>query len=356
MTAHLMAPTTAFTMPPDRTATRPAEARGLDRDQTRLLVGTPAGITHTRFREIGSYLDAGDLLVVNNSATVAAEIDGRSDRHGRLVLHIATRLDDQSFVIELRSAPDAASPLLDAKPDDLVFLAGGSHFRLLTPYPFERSAPNGSGNRLWRASLSDPAALAVELERAGRPISYGYLDGRFPLTAYQTGFSTIPGSAEMASAGRPFTDRLVTALISNGVMLAPITLHTGVSSQESGEGPQPEWFEVTTATAALVNQARSRGRRVIAVGTTATRALESSVRSDGLVHAASGWTEHVVTPQSPPRVIDGLITGWHNPDASHLLLVEATAGAALSERAYGAAIQQGYLWHEFGDSALLLTG
>ena len=356
MTAHLMAPTTQFTRPTDRTATKPAEARGLDRDQTRLLVGSAAGISHTRFRDIGSHLRAGDLLVVNNSATVAAELDARSNRHGRVVLHLATRLDDLSYVIELRSAPDAAAPLLDAAPDDVVSLAGGVSVRLLSPYPLERQAPNGSGNRLWRASVSDPLALAVELRRAGRPISYGYLDGRFPLTAYQTVFSTVPGSAEMASAGRPFTDRLVTSLISNGVMLAPVTLHTGVSSQESSEGPQPEWFEITPTTAALVNHTRSHGRRVVAVGTTATRALESAVGSDGKAHAASGWTEHVVTPHSPPRVVDGLITGWHDPEASHLLLVEAIAGQVLTQHAYDAAIEGRYLWHEFGDSALLFAG
>ncbi len=354
MTAHLMAPTTRFTRPADRTATRPAEARGMDRDQTRLLVGSPRGIAHTTFADIGSHLTAGDLLVVNNSATVAAELDGGDKRHGRLVLHFASRLDDLSYVVELRSAPAAALPILDGQTGDKVVLAGGITVRLLTPYPFEHSAPDRAGNRLWRASVSDPEALTRLLEQVGRPISYGYLSRRFPLSAYQTVFSTIPGSAEMASAARPFSDHLVTTLINDGVLLAPVTLHTGVSSQDAGEGPQPEWFEVGAATAALVNHVRSQGGRVVAVGTTVTRALESSVGSDGALRAASGWTEHVVTPSSPPRVVDGLITGWHNPAASHLLLVEAIAGAELTQRAYDAAIGRGYLWHEFGDSALLL--
>jgi S-adenosylmethionine:tRNA ribosyltransferase-isomerase len=162
----------------------------------------------------------------------------------------------------------------------------------------------------------------------------------------------------MPSAGRPFTSELVTALVARGIQVAPITLHTGVSSQEAGEAPMPEWFEVTATTARLVRETKLAGGRVIAVGTTVTRALESAVVRRGRrlnsVRAASGWTDRVVTPQHPPAVVDGLITGWHDPHASHLLLVEAVAGRTLTQRAYDEAVAGGYLWHEFGDSALLL--
>lgn len=157
----------------------------------------------------------------------------------------------------------------------------------------------------------------------------------------------------MPSAGRPFTTGLVTELVSRGITVAPITLHTGLSSQEAGEAPQPERFEVSSVTARLVNQARAGGGRVVAVGTTVTRALESAVEGGRLV-ACRGWTERVVTPSDPPQIVDGLVTGWHDPQASHLLLVEAVAGAELTQRAYDAAVSQGYRWHEFGDSALLL--
>jgi S-adenosylmethionine:tRNA ribosyltransferase-isomerase len=196
--------------------------------------------------------------------------------------------------------------------------------------------------------------LAAHLERAGRPIAYGYLDRRYPLSAYQSVFSARPGSAEMPSAGRPFTQAIVTGLVSRGVAVAPITLHTGVSSQEAGEAPQDERFEVPEATAHLVNAARAGGGRVVAVGTTVTRALESAVTGPGTVSAARGWTNRLVTPSDPPRVVDGLVTGWHDPQASHLLLVEAVAGRQLTQAAYDAAVAGGYLWHEFGDSALLL--
>ena len=158
----------------------------------------------------------------------------------------------------------------------------------------------------------------------------------------------------MPSAARPFSTELVAELVARGVIIAPITLHTGVSSQEAHEGPQAEWFSVGAPTADLVNSARRRGSRVIAVGTTATRAIESAADPEGRVAAREGWTELVISPERPVRVVDGLITGWHNPDASHLLLVESVAGVELTQRAYDAAVAERYLWHEFGDSALLL--
>jgi S-adenosylmethionine:tRNA ribosyltransferase-isomerase len=158
----------------------------------------------------------------------------------------------------------------------------------------------------------------------------------------------------MPSAARPFSAELVARLVSSGVIIAPITLHTGLSSQDAGEAPQPEWFEVSETTAQLVNASRARGGRVIAVGTTATRAIESAAPRDGVVTAVSGWTDLVISPERPVRVVDGLITGWHNPEASHLLLVESVAGTELTQRAYDAAVAERYLWHEFGDSGLLL--
>jgi S-adenosylmethionine:tRNA ribosyltransferase-isomerase len=199
-----------------------------------------------------------------------------------------------------------------------------------------------------------PPTLSAYLREQARPISYGYLNTPFPISAYQTIFARHPGSAEMPSAARPFSAELVTRLVAQGVIFAPITLHTGLSSQDAGEAPQPEWFEVNETTAHLINSSRARGGRVIAVGTTATRAIESAVQRDGTVAAASGWTWLVISPERPVRVVNGLITGWHDPDASHLLLVESVAGAQLTQRAYDAAAAEGYLWHEFGDSCLLI--
>lgn len=341
-------PTTTFTAPDY--APSPAEARGVSRDATRLLVARPDGVTHAAFHDLADHLAAGDLVVVNDSATVAGQLDGRSTRHGTVVVHVATPLDDGTWVVEVRTAPAAARAVLDAASGDRITLTGVT-LDLLEPYPRDGSSPTSSGNRLWRARATGDVVRAMN--RHGRPISYGYLDRVYPLSAYQTVFATSPGSAEMPSAARPFTDDLVTRLVSRGIGVAPITLHTGVSSQEAGEAPQPERFEVTDATARLVNAVRAGGGRIVAVGTTVTRALESAV-DGGRVVARSGWTERVVTPANPPQVVDGLVTGWHDPAASHLLLVEAVAGTALTQSAYDAAVEGGYLWHEFGDAALLL--
>ena len=354
MTLLSLRPTTTFRAPTEATAAAPAEARGLARDSVRLLVGDPHGIRHTRFADLPHHLRPGDLVVVNNSATVAGQLDATLVRAGTsspVVVHVGTGLEDGSRVVELRTAPRADRSVLDAEPGALLRV-GQVELTLHAPYPHAGSSPTGAGNRLWRARVRGD--LADALRRTGRPISYGYLDRPYPLPAYQSVFSTEPGSAEMPSAGRPFTDAVVTRLVAAGVGVAPITLHTGFSSQEAGEAPQPEWYDVPEATARLVTSTRAAGGRVVAVGTTVTRALESAVDDDGRVVPSRGWTERVVTPADPPRVVDGLVTGWHDPGASHLLLVEAVAGPELTQAAYDAATAEGYLWHEFGDSALLL--
>ena len=338
-----------FRLPAESTAPAPAEVRGASRDDVRLLVARPDRLEHHAFQDLADLLEPGDLVVVNNSATVNGEIDAvRGSRP--VVLHAAARIDDDTWVVELRTSPDASAPVLDAEAGETLGV-GELPLTLLEPYPHGSSSPTGSGNRLWRARVEGD--LRAYLDRHGRPIAYGYLDRRYPLSAYQSVFGRLPGSAEMASAGRPFTEGLVTRLVSRGVAVAPITLHTGVSSQEAGEGPQPEWYHVPASTARLAGLTRASGGRVVATGTTVTRALESAVL-DGSIQESWGWTDRVVTPAHPALVVNGLITGWHDAQASHLLLVEAVAGTTLAQAAYDEAVAEGYRWHEFGDSALFL--
>ena len=346
-------PRTRFPPPADTTATEPPEQRGLRRDGVRLLVAAESGIVHTRFSRIGDQLRPGDVLVVNTSATMPGQLDGRRGDEP-VVLHVANRLADGTRVVELRTPPYAAAPVLDGLAGERIALPAGAAVELIAPYPEPGSSPTGEGNRLWRGRLQTPTRVGDYLQSHARPISYGYLRESYPIAAYQTIFALCPGSAEMPSAARPFSTELVARLVARGVIFAPITLHTGVSSQESHEGPQAEWFEVNATTADLVNAARQRDSRVIAVGTTATRAIESAATENGAIEPTSGWTELVITPDRPVRVVNGLVTGWHNPDASHLLLVESVAGPELTQRAYDAAVAERYLWHEFGDSGLLL--
>jgi S-adenosylmethionine:tRNA ribosyltransferase-isomerase len=328
-----------FELPAELTATRPPEFP----DQVRLLVARPDGMAHARFADIAAFLAPGDLVVVNTSATLAAAVDG-TRRDGRAVtVHFSTALDDGRWLVEVRPAANATGPVPDASAGERITLPAGVIVTLMEPR-----------GRLWRAGVGVEADVLDYLAGHGRPVTYSYIKGRWPLDAYQTVFARDPGSAEMPSAGRPFTTGLVTELVSAGVIVAPITLHTGVSSLEEGEPPLPERYRVPRATARLVNLTRASGGRIVAVGTTVTRALETVAHVDGWVGPRSGWTDLVLGPDRPARVVDGLITGWHAPGASHLWLLEAVAGADLVAEAYQEALRHRYFWHEFGDSCLLL--
>jgi S-adenosylmethionine:tRNA ribosyltransferase-isomerase len=333
-----------FILPEGLEATEPPPAR----DGVRLLVATAAGLEHARFGQLGEFLAPGDLVVVNTSATLAAAADG--DRAGTPVeVHFSAALDDGSWLVEVRPAGVSAGPVADLRPGEVITLDAGAGATLIV----DRPQPAGQA-RLWRARPRIDGGVCAFLARHGRPIRYAYVPRQWPLPEYQTVFAREPGSAEMPSAGRPFTAQVVTDLITRGVAVAPVVLHTGVSSQEPGEPPQPERFRVPEATARLVNSARQAGGRVIAVGTTVTRALESAADAGGAVRARQGWTDLVLGPARPARVVTGLVTGWHAPGASHLALLAAVAGPALVERAYAEAVRLEYRWHEFGDSCLLL--
>ena len=353
----------AFTLPPALEAAEPPEARGLARDGVRLMIarGTEP-LVHARFHDLPGSLRAGDLLVVNESATIPAALPARRADGTALDLHLSTpeppargaaALETREAVAGIAARPDrwvvelrrGGARVRGARGERLA-LAGGGTAELVAPYL--------SVDRLWVATLRLPAPLLDHLAAHGRPIRYAHQRRPRPLADHQTIFARTPGSAEMPSAGRPFTARTLRSLRARGIGVAPILLHTGVSSQERGERPYPERYAVPAATAARVRATRAAGGRVIAVGTTVARALETAADGAGGVRAAAGWTALTITPERGVRAIDGLLTGWHEPDASHLLLLEAVAGRPLVERSYAAAVAGGYRWHEFGDSHLLL--
>jgi S-adenosylmethionine:tRNA ribosyltransferase-isomerase len=343
----------AFELPAALEAREPPEERGLARDEVRLMVATrgDGAIVHTRFNDMSRFVNAGDLLVLNTSATLPAAVAATRKDGSDVRVHFATQAphlrEDGWWVVELRTST-GADPLTrpPARPGERIDLTGGAELEVVAPY--------ASGARLLLTRVHTDEPVTDYLARHGEPIRYGYVTAAWPLAAYQTAYASEPGSAEMPSAGRPFSPELITSLVAGGVLIAPIVLHTGVSSPERHEPPYPERYEVPAATARLVNATRTWGGRVIAVGTTVVRALETVAEPDGSVRPGSGWTGAIVSPAHPPRSVDGLLTGWHEPEASHLQLLEAVAGAGLLERSYRAALAHGYLWHEFGDSQLIL--
>lgn len=340
-----------FELPSGLRATAPAEIRGAGRSDVRLMVVEDRRLTHHRFAELADLLRAGDLLVVNASATIPASLPAWESDGTDLVINLSTEHAGSFWVVEPREpAGPASKPLADHTRSRTVALPNGGAALLLAPYP-----AGTHHRRLWIAELQLPEPVPDFALRHGEPIRYAHVDRCWPLEAYQTVFGSVPGSAEMPSAARPFTDRLVVHLLSRNVRVAPIVLHTGVSSQEKPEPPYAERFEVPVPTAELVNATRASGARVIAVGTTVVRALESAVDGGGTVHPAQGWTELVITPDRGVRVVDGLLTGWHEPGSSHLDLLASVGGERSIAESYDSALRAGYLWHEFGDSHLILA-
>jgi S-adenosylmethionine:tRNA ribosyltransferase-isomerase len=335
-----------FERPAALQAAAPAEERGLGRDDVRLLVSTPSGHLHTHFRNLPDVLRPGDLLVVNNSATLPASLPACGSI-GPFTLNLSTRYGPDVWLVEPRWEPGRPGPL-PLQPGDRIQVAG-QPARLIAPYPRLPA--------LWFVHACGD--LREAMARHGSPIRYGYVQTTYPLEAYQTIFATTPGSAEMPSAARPFTQSILVALHERGVSLASITLHTGVSSQEveaediEAQPLYPEPFRVSRATAEAVNAARRDGRRVIAVGTTVMRALESAWDGEQ-VRPLQGFTRLFIHPGTKIRAISGLLTGFHDSATSHLALLYALAGIGLIREAYQEAIERGYLWHEFGDSHLIL--
>lgn len=339
-----------FVLPDELAAHEPPEARGLARDEVKLMVSRVSDddIVNTCFFHFPEYLERGDVLVVNESATINAAFDA-----GDLTLHLSTPLSENRGVVELRrSSLNGSMPLLDADVGQMISLPENGRAYLIEPY--QHYPYSIGGVRLWIADLELPADVLTYSNTYGRPIRYNYVPRTWPLSYYQTVFAREPGSAEMPSAGRAFTAKIVEQLAGKGVTIAPLILHTGVSSLETGEAPYPERYRVPAGTARAVNAARTSGGRVVAVGTTVVRALETAASFSGVVNESSGWTDLVITPERGVRAVDAILTGLHAPDASHLSMLEAFANADHLKKTYGNALDEQYYWHEFGDLHLIL--
>ena len=358
--------TLAFKLPPELEAGEPPEARGLSRDAVRLMVSYKNSnhVVHARFNQLPEFLAAGDLLVINTSGTLNAALPATRSDGSTIELHLSTRLPGDAmqaagsaglWSVELRlPGPDGTKPIFDGRSGETLRLPGGGEVTLLTAYARDGATASNLPSRLWVAALRLPDELRTYLVQYGFPIRYGYVKQAWPAAYYQTVYATEPGSAEMPSAGRAFTPELITRLVAQGVQVAPLILHTGVASLEGHEPPYAEYYRVPETTARLVNGTREAGRRVVAVGTTVVRALETVTDAEGITRGGEGWTRLIISTEHGIRAVDGLLTGFHEPEATHLAMLEALAGLPHLQVTYAEALQERYLWHEFGDLHLIL--
>lgn len=345
-----------FSLPQLLECAQPTEVRGIPRDGVRLMISRRSDdhIHHTKFSKIGQFLKEGDVLIINTSGTMNAALPTQlpNGKEGRI--HLSTQLSEKEWLVEIRQVKGNTSRRFNELSAGTLFSLPQKAMLKITA-PFYQNENDHSHIQLWKARIFLNEPLEDYLEKSGQPIQYTNLDKNYPASFYQTVFAREKGSAEMPSAGRAFTPELVTQLIAKGIQFAPIVLHTGVSSLEIGEKPYPEYYRVPILSASLINRARMEGRRIIAVGTTAIRAVESSLDEDtGRVIPSEGMTDLYITPKRGLKVVNAMLTGFHEPKASHLLMLEALARRRHLLKAYEAAIEKKYQWHEFGDLHLIV--
>lgn len=340
-----------FELPEQLACPEPTEQRNIKRDEVRLLVTTGNGsVEHTSFDQIDRYLQGGDVLVVNTSATRASALPVLLPHNRTGVIHVSTKINSHKWLIEIRAILDNKTICWKEGQQGMVFqLPDKATFTLQN-----RFYKDGELLDLWAAEFESKQTLETYLEKHARPIQYNKLNKQYPLSYYQTSFSFHPGSAEMPSAGRAFTPELIETLLKKGIVFAPVLLHTGVSSLEENESPYPEYMEIDPLSAAIINTAKGQGRRVVAVGTTMVRAVESATNEEGIIVPYRGNTDLFIDDSYSMKIVDALLTGFHEPKASHLNMLQAIAGFEHMDRAYRVAIEANYFWHQFGDLHLIL--
>lgn len=340
-----------FELPVSLACPRPTELRNIERDDVRLLVTKGNGsIEHTVFNQLAEHLQAGDVLVVNKSATRVSAFPIDLPGGSRGMVHFSTPVRHGDWLVEIREiVGDKTVRWKDGEEGIKFDLPGRAGIKLKGKYYENRDLLH-----LWVVEFRINGNLESYMARYGQPIKYEKLSESYPLDYYQTFFSFHPGSSEMPSAGRGFTQNLVTKLLQKGIVFAPILLHTGVSSLEENEPPYPEYMELSPVSALIINNANQQGKRVIAVGTTAVRAVESAVNQAGEVAAYMGNTDLFITDDYRMKATSGLLTGFHEPRASHLNMLQSLAGFEYIGKAYAAAIENNYYWHQFGDLHLIL--
>jgi S-adenosylmethionine:tRNA ribosyltransferase-isomerase len=318
----------------------------LRRDGARLCVVERASgrITHTTVARLGAHLNPGDLLVVNSSRTLPAALVVTRDTGERVQLRPGA----------IRVGEWDALAVETGAPHHNVQLRRGEILRAPSGLLLHVLSERADAPLLWRMAFLNGDPIETLL-RDGEPIRYSYVPDPVSLEHYQTVYAGIPGSMETPSAGRHLTWEVLGDLRDHGVGVTDITLHCGLSSfqDDAADLTKPlieEQFELRPDAADVINGAS----RVIAVGTSVIRTLETAAGDDGTVRPMRGWTRLVITPSTRLRVVDALLTGLHEPPATHLDMLAALLDERLLERAYAEVRERGYLWHEFGDAMLIV--
>jgi len=327
-----------YALPPELIAQTPVDRR----DASRLLVVGRDSLRHLGFADLPGLLRPGDLVVLNDTRVIKARMRGEKDSGGQAEILVERIEDDRTALCQVR----VSKPL---KPG-----------RTLQVGAFELLVLGREGD-FYR--LGFPAPVLDVLEAEGEVPLPPYI-GRAAATAdesrYQTVYGTRPGAVAAPTAGLHFTPELLERLRELGVEVATVTLHVGAgtfqpvrSEDLSAHRMHFERFEVDAQAAAAIARCRARGGRVVAVGTTVVRTLESAAADDGTVAVASGETDLFITPGYRFRVVDALVTNFHLPKSTLLMLVSAFAGRRRVLEAYAAAVAQRYRFFSYGDAMFL---
>ncbi|MCG3088337.1 S-adenosylmethionine:tRNA ribosyltransferase-isomerase [Sporosarcina cyprini] len=335
-----------FHLPDELNASHPPEKRGLRRDHVRMMVlnRTTGEIQHDRFDHVLDYLQPGDLVILNNSRTIPAVLQGKWSRQqeqlgAQVEVRLARRRNEDSWDALIIAGPVQPGDTLHFSVDLSATVIEHRDNSPLTTIQFSKKGLD----------------LFQDIYSLGEPIRYEYIQEPWQLDSYQTVFGSHPGSVEMPSAGRAFSWELLFSLMQRGVQIEYIQLHTGLSyllddDYEQSPEDNEEEYHISEGTMQKILQAKATGNRVIAVGTTVVRALESAA----LTNTLSGVTNLYINHHYPLQLVDGMITGLHEPKASHLEMLSAFVSEDHLQVAYAEAIKSRYLWHEFGDMNLLI--
>jgi S-adenosylmethionine:tRNA ribosyltransferase-isomerase len=338
-----------YELPFHLAAREPPEVNGRSRDSSRLLVmkRKTQEIEHSYFYDVGNYLCTGDLLVLNDTRCINSVLPGKLETGGKIEVLLCTPKDNDTWNCQL--LPDG----INARVGQTIDFGDGE----LRAKIVDKSS---EFDWLFVIRFSPVNDFEAKCNKIGRPVLSPYISKIWDVKYYNTVYAKKFGSAEMPAAGRHFTNELLEKLARQGIQHVFVTLHTGLSSisvkEENFEDHKmyEEPYEITEDTANIINKVKNSGGKIVAVGTTVTRVLETVANNKGKVKPEKGYTRLYIYPGYKWKIVDALITNFHPPRSSRIALAAAFTGKDLLMRGYKEAIERGYKFYEFGDTTLTI--